>query len=73
MGGTCVDPFYAVAWHLRSLSQPRGGCFFNFLRRGDMTIESENDELESVSGSDFVARGRFRENWKSVELENWTI
>ena len=42
-----MNPFYAVAWHLCSLSQPRGGRFFNFLRRGDMTIQSENDELES--------------------------
>ena len=72
-----MNSFYAVAWHLCSLSQPRGGRFFNFLRRGDMTIQSENDELESGKvetilwrAVDFVKIGKVS-NWKIGEFENW--
>ena len=86
MGGIWLNYFYAVAWHLCSLTQPRGGHFFNFLRREDMTIQSENDEMESVKvetiswrTGDFVKIGNVS-NWKIGEcdgklgkwkVENW--
>ena len=79
-----MNPFYAVAWHLCSLSQPRGGRFFNFLRRGDMTIQSENDELESGKvetiswrTGDFVKIGTCRtgklDNLKTGKLGKWKV
>ena len=74
-----MNSFYAVAWHFCSLSQPRGGRFFIFLRRGDMTIQSENDELESGKvetiswrTGDFVKIGNVS-NWKIEEFENCIV